>query len=85
MTPATALPRPRITPSRPQPNSGVWISRAYVGLTVVTRSANIRPAFMKFSWPWNSRPAGDISRDASPSIGQSCIGEQAWKAMLCTV
>jgi len=31
---STAL-RCAMTASRPQPNSGVWISRAYVGLTVV--------------------------------------------------
>ena len=31
---------------------------------------------MKLSWPWNSSPAGDIRREASPSIGHSCMREQ---------
>ena len=39
---------------QPEPYRGVWISRAYVGLTVLSRSAKTRPAFMKQSRPWNS-------------------------------
>jgi hypothetical protein len=37
--------RCRSRPSMPWPNSGVWISDAYVGLTVVTASALAMPPF----------------------------------------
>ena len=36
---AQTISRVRMTPSMPLPNSGVWISFAYCGLTVVSRSA----------------------------------------------
>ena len=39
----------RSSPSRLQPASGVWISLAYVGDTVVMESENVNPALRKFT------------------------------------
>ena len=76
--PLKAPARLRSTPSSPQPNSGVVISCAYRGLTVVSLSANFKPAFMNESWPWNSSPAELMNRADNPSKGPSWWGKRPW-------
>jgi hypothetical protein len=49
--PTSAEPRDPMTPSSFAPPSGVWISRAYVGLTVVTASAVRIPCFNRLIAP----------------------------------
>ncbi len=49
--------RARRVPSIPMPNEVSVISRAYVGLTVVTVSANFMPVFKELITP-RSRSAG---------------------------
>ena len=45
--PTRSAARRRRMPSKPKPNSGVWISRAYCGLTVVISSASLMPPLRK--------------------------------------
>jgi hypothetical protein len=49
--PTIARARSRSTPSSFEPSSGVWISRAYVVLTVVTASAVRIPCLSTFTPP----------------------------------
>ena len=50
MKPCKSSRRVPMTPSMPLPNSGVWISFAYCGLTVVTLSAKTIPPFSMHIW-----------------------------------
>ena len=73
-------------PSKPKPNSGVWISLAYRGLTVVIHSLKLMPAFRKLTLPQNSMPfdaeqvpaeieRGHPDRRKQPLVGQVVDGE----------
>jgi hypothetical protein len=83
--PLSRSARARSTPSRPTPAASVWISSAYVGLTVVIASANCRPAFSIESWPQNSTPSMPRQCRGTPSASALSMPNTPWNARLWMV
>jgi hypothetical protein len=62
------------TPWSPKPPFGVHSSRAWLGLTVTTASANTSPPFSTFSCPYHSRRRQLNSAGGMPSVWHIAAG-----------
>ena len=81
----TVEERRRSTPSRPKPNSVVWISWLYFLLTVVMKSENTSAPFRKFTLPKNSILEMVNRSQGSVSSGRVSGGKSPWYPMLWMV
>ncbi len=76
--PTSRSPSPMKTSCRPKPPPGVRSSLAWVGLTVVTESANTSPPLRKFTFPYHSSCCQLYSSHGRPMSGITSGPKWPW-------